>query len=234
MFLDGGFQKLVPFQEPPIWILNNSSCVMWKRLVKIHSLASPKNRRLYCLETETHLIGDHFIISFKWMKTSQVELMKCRISGKQTTPFLFSHKEQWSANSPLHPPCLGKSPSWLTTVALSELQLSMLLLSHQHRIPQTGCFPLWYESSNLFPCHFFAFHLHHPPPSFLTHFHFFQLPLSLSNPSFSNLKGYFKRMLVHQMQLSEGSFGKNNNLFCPSSCQKIIVSHVFDSIDRNT
>lgn len=119
-------------------------------------------------------IGDHFIIFFKWMKTSQVELMKCRISANRLHPSSFSHKEQWSANSPLHPPCLGKSPSWLTNRVPIWATTNHATVESSTQNPTDWLLSsLWYERKS-FPCHFFSFHLHHPPPSFLTHVHFFQ------------------------------------------------------------
>lgn len=171
-------------------------------------------------------IGDHFIIFFKWMKTSQVEVMKCRRSANRLRPSSFSHKERRSAGSP---PCLGRALLGSQTLSVSELQLITPLLSHQQKIPQTSCFPLcgvrqWFERESFPGLFFFLFFssVSSPSPPFsysLAFLPIFNYHPSL-NPSFSNLKGYFKRMLIHQMQLSKGTFGKSNNLFCPSSCQK--------------
>lgn len=168
-------------------------------------------------------IGDHFIIFLKWMKTSQVEVMKCRISANRLHPSSFSHKEWRPAVSP---PCLVRALLGSQALSVSELQLITPLLSHQQKIPQTGCFPLcgvgqWFERES-FPCYFFLF----SSVSFFSPFAYSLACLPIFNyhpslsPSSSNLKGYFKRMLIHQMQLSKDTFGKNNNLFCPCSCQK--------------
>lgn len=100
--------------------------------------------------------------------------MKCRISANRLHPSSFSHKEQWSANSPLHPPCLGKSPSWLTNRVPIWATTNHATVESSTQNPTDWLLSsLWYERKS-FPCHFFSFHLHHPPPSFLTHVHFFQ------------------------------------------------------------
>ena len=106
-----GFPKLVPFREPPTWILNTLPVQCGKSgWWKFTLLASPKKQTSLLFRNWNTPIGDHFIISFKWMKTSQVELMKCRISANRLHPSSFSHKEQWSANSPSAPSLSRKEP----------------------------------------------------------------------------------------------------------------------------
>ena len=155
--------------------------------------------------------------------------MKCRISANRLHPSSFGHKEWWSANSPpLRPPCLVKSPSWLTNQVPIWATTNHATVESPTKNPTDWLLSsLWYVAviwKRIFSLSFFFLFL---SASFLyspSSYSFLFLPTfnycSFLNPSFSNLKGYFKRMLVHQMQLSKGSFGKNNNLFCPSSCQK--------------
>lgn len=162
---------------------------------------------------------------------------------KQTTPFLF-----WSQGAvvcqlfPSNPPCLVKGPSWLTNQVhiWATTNYSCHLWVTKRESHRQLAFLLWYRAvlwKRIFSLSFFFFSFHLGRfflPSFLLILFSssFNYRPSL-NPSFSNLKGDFKGMRVHQMKLSKGSSGKNNRLFCPSSCQ-VIMSHVFDSIDRNT
>ena len=75
---------------------------------------------------------------------------------------------------PPHPPCLGRSPSWLANHVPIWATTNHATVESSTQNPTDWLLSsLCYERKS-FPCHFFSFHLHHPPPPFLTHFHFFQ------------------------------------------------------------
>lgn len=165
---------------------------------------------------------------------------------KQTTPFLF-----WSRGvvvcqfSPSHPPCLAKGPPcWLTNLVRIWAATNPATVDSPTENP-TGCSlsSLWCRaviwkgifalSSSLFPSASFPPPTP-PPPAFLTLFSSSFNDHPSLNPSFSNLKGSFKRRLVHSLKLSKGSSGKKVTVFLSLQLPKVIMSHVFDSIDRNT
>lgn len=100
VFLGGGFQNWSLWGSHPLgyWIsslCNVEKAVWWK----LAPLASPKKQTSSLFKVKhTHWGSLHHF--FKWMKTSQAELMKCRISANRLHPSSFGHKERWSANSP--------------------------------------------------------------------------------------------------------------------------------------
>lgn len=100
VFLGGGFQNWSLWGSHPLgyWIsslCNVEKAVWWKLAL----LASPKKQTSSLFKVKhTHWGSLHHF--FKWMKTSQAELMKCRISANRLHPSSFGHKERWSANSP--------------------------------------------------------------------------------------------------------------------------------------
>lgn len=133
---------------------------------------------------------------------------------KQTTPFLFRSQGAVVCQfSPSHPPCLVKGPSWLTDHVGIWATTNHATVESSTENP-TDCLlsSLWCRAviwKTIFSLSFFLF-------SSVISFPFFLLSSFSSsfiycpsfNPSFFNLKGYFKRMLFHQMKLSKGSFGK--------------------------
>lgn len=157
---------------------------------------------------------------------------------KQTTPFLFqSQGEVVCQVSPLHPPCLVKGPSWLANHVRIWATTNHATVESSTENPTDWLLSsLWCRAmiwKRIYSRSSFLFSSESFFPLFLLSFlPVFNYHISL-NPSFSNLKGYFKRMLAHQMQLSKSSFGKNN-IFLSLQLPKVIMSHVFDSIDRNT
>lgn len=215
---------------------------MWKKqLVKICSSSITKKTDVFIVSKVKHTHWGSLHHIFKWMKTSPVEVMKCRRSANRLRPSSFSHKEWRSACSP---PCLGRALLGSQTLSISEPTANQASVESPTENPTDWLLSsLWYRAmiwKRLFSQFFFfswSFHLcyFHTPPHFLTHLHFFQfliiIPL-LTHP-FLISRAILKRMLIHQMQLSKGTFGKNNNLFCPFTAKSHHES-CFDSIDRNT
>lgn len=151
VFLGGGFQNWSLWGSHPLGYWIPSLCNVEKAVGENLFFQHHQRKQTSLLFRKWNTpIGDHFIIFFKWMKTSQVEVMKCRRSANRLRPSSSSHKERRSAGSP---PCLGRALLGSRTWSVSELQLIMPLLSHQQRIPQTGCFSLcgvgqWFEKES--------------------------------------------------------------------------------------
>lgn len=153
---------------------------------------------------------------------------------KHVTPFLLQSQGHWAVSSPqLSRPVQRRTLLGLQTLSLSELQLITPLLSHYQKTPQTGRLPvcgagLLFEENqflvifSLFICVIF-------PTSLLFFISVFNYHASLKLSS-SNLKGYFKRLLAHWLQISKVSFGKSNHLSLSPQLPKVIMSHVFDPL----
>lgn len=112
---------------------------------------------------------------------------------------------------PVAPPCLGKGPSWLANHVRICTATNHATVESPPENPRDWLLSsLWCRAGIWKKIYalsfFFSFHLSHFPP-FLSFLPAFNYHPSLNPPS-SNIKGYFKRVLAHQLQLSKGSFGK--------------------------
>lgn len=175
---------------------------MWKKqLVKICSSSITKKTDVFIVSKVKHTHWGSLHHFFKWMKTSPVEVMKCRRSANRLRPSSFSHKEWRSACSP---PCLGRALLGSQTLSISEPTANQASVESPTENPTDWLLSsLWYRAmiwKRLFSQFFFFLLVfssvlfpHTPPFSYsLAFLPIFNYHPSL-NPSFSNLKGYFKK-----------------------------------------
>lgn len=131
---------------------------------------------------------------------------------KQTPPFLSQSQGAMVCQLPAsRPPCLARGSTWLAEQVRSWATSHPAAVESPTENPQTRLFSLWCRTviwKRICSLSFFSRYIWVIFPPLFSLLFLLVLNYPSLNPSCSNPMGYFKRLLAHQMQVSEGLLEK--------------------------